>query len=474
MLLQHVQIPIPEDEDADIEVYKENGMVYLKVGGKVVPTDVPAEGEYLKPDGSVKMTGNLQLNGNAIRGVKSISNTDSGMALESEVSLNNHKITDLLDPVEDQDAATKKYVDERSVLGPDGKIDSELDMNEHAIVNAHKISTDGPAPLYIGATIEDAGNNAPRLTATSQGEAAFVKASTQSTYVPVMVATPTQANHAANKSYVDTSLSGRVPTSRKVSGKALTADITLTAADVGALANTVTIPTKTSQLTNDSGFITSAPVTSVNSKTGAVTLTAADLSAVPTSRTVAGKPLSANVTLAAADVGAVPTSRKVAGKALTADITLTAADVSAVPTTRKVAGKALSADITLTAADVGALPSTTTIPTKTSQLTNDSNFALTTGATFTGAVSSTVTPTTDSNLTTKSYVDGKVNAVQASALLKSGGTMSGDLTLKGAPTAANMAATKAYVDGILPAFTADDNGKILGIVDGALAWVAKS
>ena len=32
------------------------------------------------------------------------------------------------------------------------------------------------------------------------------------------------------------------------------------------------IPTKTSQLDNDSGFITSAPVTSVNGKTGAVTV----------------------------------------------------------------------------------------------------------------------------------------------------------------------------------------------------------
>lgn len=39
-------------------------------------------------------------------------------------------------------------------------------------------------------------------------------------------------------------------------------------------------PTKTSQLTNDSGFITSAPVTSVNSKTGAVSLSASDVGAV--------------------------------------------------------------------------------------------------------------------------------------------------------------------------------------------------
>lgn len=62
-------------------------------------------------DGSVPMTGNLQLGGNAIMGVKSISNTDSGIAIESEVSMNNHKITDLLDPTTDQDAVTKKYVD---------------------------------------------------------------------------------------------------------------------------------------------------------------------------------------------------------------------------------------------------------------------------------------------------------------------------------------------------------------------------
>ena len=42
------------------------------------------------------------------------------------------------------------------------------------------------------------------------------------------------------------------------------------------------IPTKTSQLDNDSGFITSAPVTSVNAKTGAVTLFASDVGSQPT------------------------------------------------------------------------------------------------------------------------------------------------------------------------------------------------
>lgn len=40
-----------------------------------------------------------------------------------------------------------------------------------------------------------------------------------------------------------------------------------------ALIDAITVPTKTSQLTNDSGYLTSAPVTSVNGQTGAVTIT---------------------------------------------------------------------------------------------------------------------------------------------------------------------------------------------------------
>lgn len=52
----------------------------------------------------------------------------------------------------------------------------------------------------------------------------------------------------------------------------MTGDVTLTASDVGALADTTTIPTRTSQLTNDSGYITSVPVSSVNGQTGNVVL----------------------------------------------------------------------------------------------------------------------------------------------------------------------------------------------------------
>lgn len=45
------------------------------------------------------------------------------------------------------------------------------------------------------------------------------------------------------------------------------------------------IPTKTSELTNDSGYLTSVPVTSVNNKTGAVNLSASDVGALPASTT---------------------------------------------------------------------------------------------------------------------------------------------------------------------------------------------
>ena len=45
----------------------------------------------------------------------------------------------------------------------------------------------------------------------------------------------------------------------------------------------ITVPTKTSDITNDSGYLTSAPVASVNSKTGVVVLTANDVGAATTS-----------------------------------------------------------------------------------------------------------------------------------------------------------------------------------------------
>ena len=95
---------------------------------------------------------------------------------------------------------------------------------------------------------------------------------------------------------------------------------------------TIAVPTKTSDLTNDSGFITSAPVTSVNGQTGAVTVN-------------------------------VPTK--------TSDLTNDSGYITSAPV-QSVNGQ--TGAVNLDAADVGALPDSTTIPSKTSDLTNDSGY----------------------------------------------------------------------------------------------------
>lgn len=119
------------------------------------------------------------------------------------------------------------------------------------------------------------------------------------------------------------------------------------------------IPTKTSQLDNDSGFITSAPVTSVNTKTGAVTLSASDVGAQPTI-TVNGiikgdgaGNLSAQDTVAAelVDLPTVPT--KVSE--LTNDSGYITAAQAPVQSVNNKAGA-----VSLTANDVSAIPSTLT------------------------------------------------------------------------------------------------------------------
>jgi hemerythrin-like domain-containing protein len=63
--------------------------------------------------------------------------------------------------------------------------------------------------------------------------------------------------------------------------------VSLDASDVGAMPAGTKIPAKTSDITNDSGFIKSseAPVQSVNGKTGAVTLAAGDVGARPSTWT---------------------------------------------------------------------------------------------------------------------------------------------------------------------------------------------
>ncbi|MDH2369478.1 hypothetical protein QDQ59_06380 [Providencia rettgeri] len=136
----------------------------------------------------------------------------------------------------------------------------------------------------------------------------------------------------------NTNANGRVPTSRKVNGKPLTADISLTAGDVSAY-------TKTEADTK----IADAKKAGTDANTNAN-------GRVPTSRKVNGKPLTADISLTAGDVSAY-TKTETDTKVADAKKAGTDANTNAngrVPTSRKINGKALTADVNLVAGDVSA------------------------------------------------------------------------------------------------------------------------
>ena len=111
-------------------------------------------------------------------------------------------------------------------------------------------------------------------------------------------------------------------------------------------------------------YLKTAPVTSINGKTGAVTLGKSDV----------GLGSVDNVRQYSATNPPPYPVTSVNGQ--TGDVNLTASDVGAVPTSRTVNGKALSANITLAASDVGALPSNTHIPSTVAEMSDAGNYAL--------------------------------------------------------------------------------------------------
>ncbi|WP_239454300.1 phage tail-collar fiber domain-containing protein [Proteus mirabilis] len=185
----------------------------------------------------------------------------------------------------------------------------------------------------------------------------------------VGAATPAQVNEAktaasnaqTTANNANTNANSRVPNTRKINNKPLSADITLNAGDVGAATPTQVNEAKTAA--------SNAQTTANNANTNAN-------SRVPNTRKINNKPLSADIILNAGDVGASTpaqvneaktmatnaqnTANSAVTKANTAQTTANNANTNAngrVPNTRKVNGKQLNADITLNAGDVGALGS---------------------------------------------------------------------------------------------------------------------
>lgn len=80
------------------------------------------------------------------------------------------------------------------------EVANDINMGEHTIGNIQKLHIDGQAPLYIGQVVETQDINRPRLTGVvNSNAAAFVKSGSQTEYVPLFVATPSDNNHAATK-----------------------------------------------------------------------------------------------------------------------------------------------------------------------------------------------------------------------------------------------------------------------------------
>lgn len=84
-----------------------------------------------------------------------------------------------------------------------------------------------------------------------------------------------------------------VPQTRTINGHALSGNVTIIYSDISGAP---TVPTATSQLTNDSSFITTSSLSSY------LTSSIATSTYVPLTRTVNGKALSTNITLAASDL----------------------------------------------------------------------------------------------------------------------------------------------------------------------------
>ncbi|MCA6964766.1 phage tail protein [Pectobacterium carotovorum] len=277
--------------------------------------------------------------------------------------------------------ATRGYVDdainahEKSRKHPDGTLnakgfvqlsnatnsDSELLAATPKAVKAAVTAANNAATAAANANTNANGRvpsarkvNGKELTADIALIAADVGAYTKAeTDTRVATATTAANNAATAAANANINANGRVPSARKVNGKALTADIALTATDVGAYTKAETdtrVATATTAANN-------AATAAANANTNAN-------GRVPSGRTVNGKALSADIALGAGDVGAytkAETDTRVTAATTAANNAATAATNAntnangRVPSGRTVNGKALSADIVLTAGDVGAL-----------------------------------------------------------------------------------------------------------------------
>lgn len=157
------------------------------------------DGDF-KADGSIPMIGNLYMNGNAIMGVKSISNTNSGMAIESEVSMNNHKITDVLTPTEENDVATKEYVDGYSMPKTGGTMTGNL------YIAPENTSSIIMATMASGAVVQFKDDENTYINTSIDTPSSVIRISSGASQTPVIlrgIGEPSIETDAVNKKYIE-------------------------------------------------------------------------------------------------------------------------------------------------------------------------------------------------------------------------------------------------------------------------------
>ena len=189
--------------------------------------------------------------------------------------------------------------------------------------------------------------------------------------------------------------------------------------DQGYLTTALQAGDDISNLVNDAGYLTAVDWSDVQNKPSTFT---------PSAHNQASNTITAMTDYSKASVaGAISTSDSLntaIGK-LEKALDGKQASGSYVPTSITINGKALSENITLNASDVGALPDSTVIPTKISELTNDSGFVTTdttntAGSTDTsskiflvGATSQAANPQTYSHDTVFVDTEGALNTITA-------------------------------------------------------------
>lgn len=180
--------------------------------------------------------------------------------------------------------------------------------------------------------------------------------------------------------------------------------------DLDGYAKTADIPTKTSQLNNDSGYITAndVPVKSVDGATGDVVTNAVKTTAqtlTDAQKQQARTNIGAGTSSFDGDYNSLSNKPTIPTKTSELDNDSGFITEANIPV-KSVNGK--TGDVTLDAKAVGALPDSTVIPTKTSELDNDSGYI--TNAALDGYAKTTDIPTKVGQLDNDA---GYVNAEQA-------------------------------------------------------------